>query len=122
MARAHSGSTQQLSVAGQRLDGPGTGFSGLTVGVEPETYDVTSGGLSTAHTAGHRTATASFEVLETAGSQRLIGMHGTRQAFIWHPTETASGRGFDAILSVDHVMEDRGARRLAVSLEIDGDI
>ena len=121
MADTYSGAAQQLTIDGDSIDGVGTGFSGLTLTIDGESYDETSAGLTITNQSGYASATASFSVLEGEHMMLMLGLHGSREEYVW-THRTGETLTFDAVASVDHVFEDRGPRRFNVSLEIDGAI
>ena len=122
MASSDSGSAQQLTIGTDRIDGVGTGFTGLTLTVEPNTFEETSGGLTTTHQAGQAAATASFGVLETSDNAGVIlALDGAREQVTWEQRPGVSHQ-FIGLFTVSHTFEDRGARRFDVAIEVDGAI
>ena len=122
MASSDAGSAQELTIGGTRIDGQGSGFTGLTLTPGDNTFEVTGGGLTTQHQTGSTAVSGSFGVTETSdNAATILGLHGARQPVVW-TQRPAKPHMFTAVFTVSHTFEDRGARRFDVSFEVDGAI
>ena len=121
MADAYSGSLQELTVDGQAVHGVDSGFTGLTLTYDADSFTVDSGGLRTMHNAGPVAVSGSFGCAETEQSNRaLLGQNGQRKRLSWKRGPAATAVEFDAILQVSRTFTDRGMRSYSVTVTVDG--
>ncbi|MDE2876544.1 MAG: hypothetical protein OXQ93_13955 [Gemmatimonadota bacterium] len=121
MGDTRSGAGQTLEVGGLAMSGPGSGFGGLTLSVDPATYSEETDGFLSQRNAGSVVLTGDFTVSETAQNvQMLLGAHGTRQTLRWRKAAGLPGLEMTAILAVSRTWEDRGRRSFSVSFTVDG--
>ncbi len=120
MGSSRAGSKQTLTIDGNPVHGPGNGFSGLSWTVDPSTFEVTGGGITTGHNSGWVSSSGSFSCVETEETlTALLGMNGLRADLVWNmgpQTYTFDG----AILQVSRDFADRGARSFQVEVTVDG--
>ncbi|MDE0288758.1 MAG: hypothetical protein OXM88_09300 [bacterium] len=122
MADSFSGSGQYLSLDGIVVSGPGNGFSGLNLPVDPSTFQVVGGGQQTTHDGGTLTASGSFTCVETDTTNRaLLGKNGARVPVVWRPRgQTGLQWAFNAIITRSRTFTDRGERSYSATVLVDG--
>ena len=128
----YKGSAAVLKIArdGQPLvnfSGHARGLDGFDFSRVEDDREIPGGGTQISRQLlGYEEATASFTTDENSiTAPVLFGSNGRRVDVEWNPRGEATGQPkftFEAIATVSHTYEPRGARRFSVELEVDGPI
>ena len=107
------------------ITGVASGLDGISINEVEDQRDVPGGGITKAKQAlGYREGTCTFNIDENSITGPLFHGKNGRRFYVTHgPQGNGTGnpkRTFEAIATITHNIEERGARRFNVTLSIDG--